>query len=285
MILYPSDFVRNQATTFLIMDFNNLFIDNREEGETPIKQCQLVMLRLLKIFDYLCTKHNIQYFLIGGSLLGAIRHQGFIPWDDDLDVGMTRENYEKFINLAVKELPIDIFFQNPDTDPYYPSCSFVEAKLRDKFSHYTRDKYKYHDGIQLDIFVYDKAFLPHNFFIITQNYLLKLLNDHKKRAIVLNWIAKNSPFKLVYAHSYLHSFGALKLGTNYMTETEVTTLIKVRFEDLEICIPQNWHDCLERQYGNYMQLPPVEKQSTHHGSLPDPFSPCVHTEILYWKHI
>ncbi len=82
------------------MDFNTLFPDERESGETRLRQCQLVMLRMLKIFDHLCTRHNIEYFLTGGSLLGAVRHQGFIPWDDDLDVGMTRNNYEKFSACA-----------------------------------------------------------------------------------------------------------------------------------------------------------------------------------------
>ena len=82
------------------MEFENLFPDEREKGETRLRQCQLVMLRLLKIFDHLCTKHDIRYFLTGGTLLGAIRHKGFIPWDDDLDVGMTRVNYEKFVKLV-----------------------------------------------------------------------------------------------------------------------------------------------------------------------------------------
>ncbi len=93
-----------------MVDFDKLFPDNRETGDTPLRQCQLVMLRMFKIFDYLCNKHNIKYFLTGGSLIGAVRHSGFIPWDDDLDVGMTRKNYELFVQKAVSELPQDIFF-------------------------------------------------------------------------------------------------------------------------------------------------------------------------------
>src|SRR5438034_296812 len=116
------------------MDFNNLFPDEREQGDNRLKQCQSVMLRMLKILDYLCTKHEISYFLNGGTLLGAIRHKGFIPWDDDLDIGMTRDNYEKFIQFAVPELPPDIFFQNDETDLYFPSCHIIEAKLRDRYS-------------------------------------------------------------------------------------------------------------------------------------------------------
>ncbi len=118
------------------INFSVLFPDEREKDESPLRQCQLVMLRMLKIFDYLCMKHDIKYFLTGGSLLGAVRHQGFIPWDDDLDVGMTRDNYEKFSKYAVPELPEDIFFQNQHTDIYYRKTSNVDARLRDKYSSY-----------------------------------------------------------------------------------------------------------------------------------------------------
>jgi len=68
------------------MNFDVLFPDCREQGETRLRQCQLVMLRMLKILDYLCTKYEIDYFLTNGTLLGAIRHKGFIPWDDDTDI-------------------------------------------------------------------------------------------------------------------------------------------------------------------------------------------------------
>src|SRR5919205_985557 len=137
------------------MDFDTLFPDEREKGETPLRQCQLVMLRMLKIMDYLCTKHNIKYFLTGGSLLGAIRHQGFIPWDDDLDVGMLRSEYEKFVALAVPELPNDIFFQTPETDPAYASARFVEARLRNKYSTYAvgeanKKAHRWHHGLTVD---------------------------------------------------------------------------------------------------------------------------------------
>lgn len=87
----------------MVENFDQLFPDNRETGDTPLRQCQLVMLRMLKNFDYLCKKHGIKYFLTGGSLIGAVRHNGFIPRDDDLDVGMTRRNYELFVQKAVNE--------------------------------------------------------------------------------------------------------------------------------------------------------------------------------------
>ncbi|WP_266204901.1 LicD family protein [Pontibacter kalidii] len=267
------------------MSLNELFPDKREEGETLIKQCQLVMLRMLQIMDHLCNKHHIQYFLVGGSLLGAIRHQGFIPWDDDLDVGMTRENYEKFVELVVPALPQDIFFQNSETDRNYPYSEQVEARLRDKYSNYTLNNDQWHEGLQVDIFVYDRAFLPHNYFIILQNMLLGLLGSDAKRAKALKWINKHVPLPLVYASSYLQKPGMWKFGANYIEEEELRKLIKVKYEDMQATIPAGWDKCLKRQYGNYMQLPPLEKQKGHHSvaDLPNPFTPCRHTEILYWQ--
>jgi lipopolysaccharide cholinephosphotransferase len=271
-------------------DYGILFPDERERGQTRLRQCQLVMLRMLKIVDHLCGKHGIEYFLVGGSLLGAVRHKGFIPWDDDLDIGMTRTNYERFCRLAVPELPHDLFFQTPENDPYFPACHIVEAKIRDKYSSYIRaegQKQKWHNGIMLDIFVYDRAFLPHNFFIYAMNRALIFFLQHKgnkSRAGVLKGIARFSPVPLVWASSYLNNLGMVKLGTNFIRQRELERLERMAFEDMQVSVPAGWHQCLKRQYGTYMRLPPVEQQRGHHSAeLPDPFTPCNHPHILHWN--
>ena len=275
------------------MNFIQMFPDDREKGETQIKQCHLVLLRMFKIFHYLCTKHNIQYFLCSGTLKGAIRNKGFKPWDDDFDVAMTRNNYEKFVELVVPELPHDIFFQTPETDKYFPVCHRVEAKLRDKYSSYRlmddQKDLKYHNGLMMDILVFDRAFLPHNFFIFLMNRTLKFFfgnkrDGNRKRAEVLKFISKYSPFPLVYSNSYIDGRTMIKRGANYFTEKEISSLIKIKYEDAEAYIPQGWHNYLKRKYGNYMEMPPIEKQKGHHSEeIPDPFNPCNHTEIFYWK--
>ncbi len=285
------------------MDFDHLFPDEREKGETRIRQCQLVMLRMLKILGYLCNKHQINYFLTGGTMLGAIRHQGFIPWDDDLDVGMTRDNYDKFVQYAVPELPNDIFFQTDETDANYPSCHIMEAKLRDKYSSYSRSK-GWHNGLQIDISIYDRAYLPHNFFIYLMNRSLLFFfkkKGNRKRARALKWISRYSPVPLVYSCSFVFGFKMVKLGTNYLKAKEIARLMRVKFEDMETYIPLGWNAYLRRRYGNYMQLPPGEKQIGHHSNnnymqldlsekqeikeinMADPFTPCNHKEILQWK--
>lgn len=274
------------------INFDTLFPDEREQGETRLRQCHLVMLRILKIIDYLCARHKIDYFLAAGSLLGAIRHKGFIPWDDDLDIGMTRANYEKFVKYAVPELPYDLFYQNVDTDASYPRYHIVEAKIRDRYSCYSlmeklQKKYKWHNGIQLDILVFDRAFLPHNYFIYHLNRHIRRLgptNSIKKRASVLKFIAKYSPFPLVYSTSFISKRSLIKAGANYLKEKEVKSYTRTKFEDMEVSIPVGWHHYLKRKFKDYMQLPPLEVQKGHHSlDLPDPFTPCKHKESLNWK--
>lgn len=268
-------------------DFEKIFPDEREKGETTLRQCQLVMLRMLKIFDFLCNKYNIDYFLTGGTLLGAVRHQGFIPWDDDIDVGMTRENFERFILYAVPELPNDVFFQDAQTDKFYPKTSNVDARLRDKYSSYkllSADIKKSHEGLMLDIFVYDRSFLPHNFFVITLNKLLKAaFKDNRKRAKVLKWIENWVPLPMVYCSNFMQHYGEMKAGT-YVKPKELKTLIRAKFEDMQALIPEKYDTYLRRQYNEYMQLPAVEKRVSHHNVLADPFTPCAHEQILLWKN-
>ena len=85
--------------------------------ETDLRKMQLIQLEMLTEFDRICRKYEIEYFIIAGTLLGAVRHGGFIPWDDDVDVAMKREEYEKFCKICGKELSSKgIFLQNYHTD-------------------------------------------------------------------------------------------------------------------------------------------------------------------------
>lgn len=274
------------------MDFDTLFPDIRDSGETQLRQCQLVIIRMFKIFDHLCRKYKIEYFLTGGSLLGAIRHQGFVPWDDDLDVGMTRENYEKFVQYAVPELPNDIFFQTPQTDIYFPSCDRVEARLRDRYSSYVWNK-KFHNGLMMDIGVYDKAYFPHNALICVLNRFLKALfwqvgennNGNQRRTRVIKWIARYVPLPLVYSTCFVSSRKMIKMPGEYFRKNEIKKFVAARFEGIDTFVPQEWDTCLRRQFGDdYMQLPPVEKRKFKHSKgTPNPFHPCQHYASLQWE--
>ncbi len=119
--------------------------------EDEVRRMQLLELEMMCELDRVCRKNNINYCIYGGTLLGAVRHKGFIPWDDDMDVAMLREDYEKF-KQHIDELNPDIcFFQDHDTDPEY---IWGYAKLRRTGTKYIRagqEHLKYKNGVFIDI--------------------------------------------------------------------------------------------------------------------------------------
>ena len=145
--------------------------DIRNHSKFRNRQAQLVLTRMLRVFDLLAQKHKIYYWIARGTLLGAARHHGFVPWDADADIEIPLEDYVNFFQVAAKELPGDIFFQNTISDPAlhpddpsgYHKHEIVgiyqatwNPRLRDRNSCY---KYcmaygcKWHDGLMVDIFV------------------------------------------------------------------------------------------------------------------------------------
>jgi lipopolysaccharide cholinephosphotransferase len=137
-------------------ELSKLYPDCREDGITTLRQCQLVMIRMLKILDHICTAERISYWMTAGTLIGALRHRGMIPWDCDIDVAMTEDDYQAFCRAA-DQLPPDIFFQNPQTDPFFQST--IMAKLRDRYSNYVESqsrnlRARCHNGLQVDLIFY-----------------------------------------------------------------------------------------------------------------------------------
>lgn len=135
--------------------------DIRSKGSTSLRRAQLVLTRVLRIFDIISKKHGIKYWLCKGTLLGAVRHSGHNPFDDDVDICIPKIDYQTFIMSGVSELPEDIFFQTEDTDVHYkvPPQSGMLGKLRDTKSCY---KYclhsgcKHADGLMIDMLVLEK---------------------------------------------------------------------------------------------------------------------------------
>lgn len=117
---------------------------------------QLILLEILKKVKIICIKHNIKYWLAAGTLLGCVRSKGFIPWDDDLDIAMLREDYDKFCKIAPKELPKDYFFQTKATDKHYPH-NFAKIRKNGTLIIEKGEKYpeKYHQGVFIDVFPFD----------------------------------------------------------------------------------------------------------------------------------
>ncbi|CAH3168844.1 unnamed protein product, partial [Porites lobata] len=142
--------------------------DIRRNGITRLRQAQLVLTRILRIFDLIAKKHCIRYWLYRGTLLGAARHNGHVSFDNDIDICIPKEDYEKFVITASKELPEDIFFQTEETDCHWEILPFsgLLGKLRDMRSCYgcgRAGSCKHKNGLQLDIlslkFVSSKIYL------------------------------------------------------------------------------------------------------------------------------
>lgn len=146
-----------KAVQLLSLYPNERYYDATSYGG-KLRQLQLLQLKCLIELDRICREHNISYFLGGGTLLGAVRHHGFIPWDDDIDVMMTRENFDRFAQIAPKAAGEAFFFQNVVTDPCYHS-PFAKLRLKDTifmtpFSSRFPDM---HNEIFIDIFAHDAA--------------------------------------------------------------------------------------------------------------------------------
>ncbi len=132
------------------------------ENIKNLKMGQQKMTSILREFDRICRKYGLKYWCTGGTLIGAIRHEGWVPWDADIDVAMLEDDYEKLKNIIRQELPSNLWFQTTETDPYFTS-PLTPAKIRDLNSCYLntirQSKLSYerwHKGVQLDIFIYQK---------------------------------------------------------------------------------------------------------------------------------
>ena len=259
---------------------------------------QKVLLNLLKEFIRVCEKHNLRYFLVGGSCLGAARHQGFIPWDDDIDVGMPREDYDKFVELSSEYEGTHYFLQTWKTDPHY---NYNYAKLRDSNTTFIEDLYFMHrinHGIWIDIFPIDgmsynknddpKKFAKKITYLWFQDYLSycsQLRRKVRKRTFFKD-IGLNILGGLLWPLDMFHyrrkhterivtkiPFAKSALAGNYfginmkreaMPRELFEEYTKLKFEDIEVCVPKDYDKYLTNLFHDWRKLPPEEKRVTHH---------------------
>jgi len=260
--------------------------------QAQMQKLRAIQIELLDEFVQICNARNFTYFLTSGTLLGAVRHKGFIPWDDDIDVAMPRKDYEAFINYYenIQDTDYYILTNRCPVNTYYHYNSFTKfCKKNTVYAEKTRDKEDY-CGIFLDIFPYDNCvlfFLPFHSFLIKTGfrlYRLKTYDSEPKinkvnlklkkiiKKFVPLWICKCF-YKFSTNLCYLFnkrttkyiSFltGIYHYKRNTYKYCDIFPLTTVLFENTYYNSPKDTHLFLKILYGNYMELPPVEKQKTH----------------------
>ncbi len=153
------------------------------EITATMKTVWKAQIEILEIIAGICKRHHIKYFLTDGSLLGAIRHDGYIPWDDDMDISMLRQDYDKFCEVAPKELPPNYFFQNGETDPEY--CEHL-VKIRNSdmtatTEFYRKMQYRCNQGMFVDVMPLDV--IPNGAALRRQLFWQKILHNIRCRAV------------------------------------------------------------------------------------------------------
>jgi len=269
-------------------------------GETLLN-LQKTLLEILKDVDKVCKKNNIKYFLSGGSMLGAVRHNGFIPWDDDIDIFMTRENYDKFNEIFDKELSDKYYNQIPNVTHNYGNMA---GKIRKKGTILLgrEDIDSDEAGVWIDIFVlentYDNALLRklHCFLSMASGLCLSCRMFETRKDIYLQLAGDNKEIKKVFKTKILIgkclSFFSLdrwaKITNGIYSMCKNTNSKYVvcpagrghftgeiyprypfvetqthQFEDMQTYISKWYDGYLSQLYGDYMSIPKEENRECH----------------------
>jgi len=272
----------------------------KEDYIFDIKKVQQQQLKILLEFDRICNKNNIKYQLFGGTLLGAIRHKGFIPWDDDIDVALKREDYDKFIKVSKKQLNSNYFLQTNQTDSDYIMQFAKIRKNNTVFVEESTSETDIHHGIYIDIFPLDNV-LPNTLIGNLQQkslYLLSLINlsrikmhclnantfFRKYTSLILHYFLKLVPKKItnslqtkimtIFNNRHTEYLGHLSNGARkrtyerfMMPTTFFEDSINAEFEDNFFPIPEAYDEVLTNIYDNYMKMPPKDQRKPHHGVI------------------
>lgn len=261
-----------------------------------------MQLELYLLFKDICNKYGLKHWVMYGSLLGAVRHDGFIPWDDDIDVAMPRKDFNVFLQVAPKELSEPFSLQCPYTSP---NCFITNVTMRNSNGTFTPKVFKkldYNKGVPLDIFPFDYCDLD------TWSHDKERIYCHVMRCV--SWMKMQHPELLskeqidicekYYTNRPLQDWEAIhRIASNPEYDGMENMMMKVvldkyhlerdivykttwfektvshKFETIEVEIPIGWHDVLCVRYGNdYMKFPPVEKRGAINEMLIiDPYTP------------
>ncbi|MDD7409785.1 LicD family protein [Fusobacterium gastrosuis] len=250
---------------------------------TDLREFQVRLLKMLLEIDNILKKNNIKYFLVGGSVLGAVRHKGFIPWDDDIDIGLYREDFEKLEDILTEQLPESLLYYKIGESKYknspvghiyditkeeegfekYPVIDFFpidnvpDSKILRKVQKFF--SLLYHFTINRKI--------PENrggkikklmqiVLVLSPSILLDFFQEVSKKIITF-WNKKETK-------DICSLFGMKYYEKEIMPKIYIGTPKIHEFEGYNIPIPENWDKYLTHLYGDYMQLPPENERIPHH---------------------
>lgn len=260
-------------------------------------------LAILKEIDRICRKYKIRYLMDAGTLLGAVRHKGFIPWDDDADVAFTRSNYEAFRKVVKRELPEGMtYFEPQELRGGKAFYDFTPRILYDKSqTHADTKEMQFYEGklnhLWVDLFIIDE--LPANKAASTLTLLMHTVIyglsmghryhlDYKKYSLLnklcvggMAFVGKLIPMKVLFKMQRMIALkdrkgkSPLRYYSNYQPDYLYVTLQKEWCEetvDLDFCdtklmAPKGWHEVLTWVYGDYKKLPPEDKRIPSHSSM------------------
>lgn len=244
----------------------------------------MVILGIMKDIDELCQKNNIEYYLLGGSAIGAIRHKGFIPWDDDLDIIMNNDNYNKFVEVCRAQLDSSkYFFQEglKDWSMYYSKIR-LKGTIFDEGMTYSDNLDQ--QGIFVDVFKMDnvpssvlkmrwqyicaKIYLCHQLAVrgdvhlfSLKKKLMLLMSFPLKSKAIRNWFRSQvEKYNNKDTDYYGFFYGRTNFRTAIVRKSYFGKPLRVPFEDTELYVPEHYDEYLTQMFGDYMTPPPAEQQ-------------------------
>lgn len=243
---------------------------------------------LLEVFLDICSRLDLRYFLVCGSALGAVKYRGFIPWDDDVDVALLREDYERFVQKAPELLPAHIFLQNYRTEPAFPA---IFSKLRNSETTYVEksaSKLPINHGIYIDIFPLDgypanraeqkrlewrkgifrrllsAAFRPNRAWKWLFLAPLRLLGVHRHTAAIARRYERLIARYPAAGSAILANHGNWQGRREYAPAAQYGQGVWGEFEGLKVRLPAQTDAYLRQKYGDYTADPPPAEQIGHH---------------------
>ena len=285
--------------------FKNLSGKNsklKELSDKDLKKLQQTLLSMMKDFDDVCQKNNIDYMLGGGSCLGALRHRGFIPWDDDMDLNMTRKDYEKFCRIFSEELGDNYWLQTPEKTHDY---GLAFARLRKKGTVFrSREDYYSDDenGIYIDIFIIENTYncriarTLHGLLSLTTGFVLSCRNFYRNRKFYMELAGEDKKVKRVFRTKIMMGFfvswrsvdGWVKTwnSVNKMCKNNKSRYVvvptgrrhffgeiyerkkyckyeRVPFEQMTVLVSKDSDAYMTHLYGDYMKIPEKNQRESH----------------------